>query len=206
MVGFATHLGHDPYISINLTQPPQRPKVSRKPIVLLVSLCLILSAVLIPVASRLPRLIEAELVLGVWWLIWVIALSALLFRGHKVEDDADWIGNGGERTKSWLEWLNIPADSGCLLDEGCFMIFVAIIAFLLLGLAFLVLIEFVVPAIALLLFASIGGMFARAVNDNHHCEGRLGLSLLWGAIWATVYVGPIAAIVIWVISLLPRPS
>lgn len=143
--------------------------------------------------------------LGLWWLIWVVTLTVLLYRGHKVDDDADWIGNGGERTKSWLEWIHLPADSGCGVDEGCLTIVVAILAFLLLGLAFLVLIEFIVPAIALLLFASIGGMFARAVNDTHHCEGRFGLSLFWGAMWATVYVGPIAAIVIWVISLLPRP-
>lgn len=77
-------------------------------------------------------------------------------------------------------------------------------AFVLIAFAFLFLFELVIPAIALLLLASIGGMFARAVNDNHHCEGNLGLSVLWGAIWASVYVGPLAAIVIWVINFLPK--
>lgn len=171
---------------------------------LLVSLCLIISAVLIPVASKLPHLIEAEIVLLAWWLIWVIALTTLLFRGHAVEDDADWIGKGGLRTKSWFEWVNMPWDAGCAFDEGCVTIILAIVAFLLIGLAFLLLIEFVIPAIALLLLASIGGMFAQAVNDTHHCEGRMGLSLLWGAIWATVYVGPVAAIVIWVAGYLAQ--
>lgn len=181
----------------------QRPRVSRKPIVLLVSICLILSAVLIPVASKLPRMVEAEMVLGAWWLVWVIGLAWLLFRGHHVEDDAEWIGKGKDRWRSWADATHVP-DLGCMLDDGCATVLLGIAAFILLGLAFLVVIELVIPAIALLLFASIGGMFARAVNDNHHCEGNLGLSVFWGAIWATVYVGPLAAIVIWVINYLPK--
>jgi hypothetical protein len=198
-------------------QPPQRPKVSRKPIVILVSLCLILSAILIPVAAKLPKLLEAEIVLAAWWLVWVVALTWLLFRGHGVEDDAFWDGVG-DKTGSWKRWFNSSdrsgcsdigsgcGDLGCFFDDGCGSILLAIAAFILIGLAFLLLFELIVPAIALLLLASIGGMFARAVNDNHHCEGKLGLSLFWGAIWATIYVGPVAAIVIWVISLLPKIS
>ena len=143
------------------------------------------------------------MVLGAWWLVWVIGLTWLLFRGHHVEDDAEWMGKGRGRWRDWGDCLNVP-DLGCAVDEGCATILLAIVAFLLLGLAFLLLIELLIPAIALLLLLSIGGMFARAVNDNHHCEGNLGLSVLWGAIWATVYIGPLAAIVIWVINVLPK--
>lgn len=148
-------------------------------------------------------MVEAEMVLGAWWLVWVIGLTWLLFRGHHVEDDAEWIGKGKGRWRDWGDWLHFP-DLGCAFDEGCATILLAIVAFLLLGLAFLLLIELIIPAIALLLLLSIGGMFARAVNDNHHCEGNLGLSVFWGGIWATVYVGPLAAIVIWVINMLPK--
>jgi len=185
---------------------PQRPKVSRKPIVLLVSLCLIVSAVLIPVALKLPRWVEIELVLGAWWLVWVIAMVVLLYRGHAVDDDAEWMGGRGKRSRAALDWLSIfPGDIGCLF-EGCSEVLIAILAFLLLGLAVFVVVELIIPAIALLLLASIGGMFARAVNDTHDCQGRLGLSLFWGVLWATVYIGPVAAIAIWVSNYLAHRS
>jgi hypothetical protein len=196
---------------------PREP-ISRKPIVLLVSICLILSAVIIPTASKLPRLIEVELVMGAWWLIWVGVLTYLLHRGHAVEDDAKWTGAWGKEStvRTWLDQLvgrhgNTANDlsgcadpSGCFLDEGCAYLAIGILAVILFGLAFFLVIELFIPAIALLLLASIGGMCARAVNDTHHCQGRLGLSLLWGAAWATVYIGPVAAIAIWVASYLAK--
>lgn len=203
------------------SKEPMKPKesVSRKPIVLLASLCLIVSAVAIPVAAKLPRLVEVELVMGVWWLIWVGILTYLLHRGHEVEDDADWSGKWGSDSSvySWIDqiagrhggsanYLSGCDPSGCFLDEGCGYFAVGIFAIILFGLAFFLVIELLIPAIALLLLASIGGMFARAVNDTHHCEGRIGLSMLWGAAWATVYVGPVAAIAIWVAAYLAKRS
>lgn len=95
--------------------------------------------------------------------------------------------------------------SGCFFDEGCAAIGLAVAAFVLIGLAFLLLIELIIPAIVLLLLASIGGMIARAVNDNHHCEGRISLSILWGAIWATIYIAPTTGVVVWIILALPTP-
>jgi hypothetical protein len=183
---------------------PVRGRVSRKPIAVVVALCLALSAVLIPVALRLPKIAEAEIVVGAWWAVWIGVLTFLLFRGDPVDDDADWIGQGTDRIKGWWDWAGLPWDLGCWFDEGCATVVLAIFVLLFLGLAFILLIEFVIPAIAILLFLSIGGMVARAVNDNHHCEGRFGLSLIWGAIWATVYVGPVAAVVIWVVSLVGK--
>lgn len=189
---------------------PQRPKISRKPLVLAVSLCLAISAILIPVGAHLPRWIETEMVLAAWWLVWTIALAVILYRGHKVDDDAAWIG--GNRTKSLLKKVNdgpssdllggCADPSGCFIDETCFTVVLAILGLILIGVSFFLIVEFVIPAIALLLLASIGGMFARAVNDTHGCEGRVGKSLFWGVAWATVYIGPLAAIVVWVSSLL----
>ena len=181
---------------------PNPDEISRKPLAIWISICLVLAAVSIPLALRLPKVIEAEIVMGGWWLVWAITLSVLLYRGRPVADDADWIGKGTHRFQGWLDMLGTPFETGCLFDEGCATLLLAIIAFLLLGLAFILLIEFVVPAIAILLFLSIGGMLARAVNDNHHCQRNLALSVLWGALWATVYVGPVAAIVIWTAGLI----
>lgn len=74
-----------------------------------------------------------------------------------------------------------------------------ILAVLLIGFALIVLVEFIIPAVAILLLISIGGMLARAVNDTHECEGRFGMSLLWGFLWATVYTGPVAVIILLVV-------
>ena len=165
-------------------------------------LCLAVAALVVPLALKLPVIAEAEIVMAVWWGVWVVTLTALLYRGNPVDDDAEWVGKGANRIKSWLGFGNLPWDMGCWIDGGCASFVLAIFAFFLLGLAFLLLIEFVLPAIAILLFLSVGGMLARAVNDTHHCEGRLGPSLFWGSIWAIVYVGPVAAVVIWVAALL----
>ena len=50
---------------------------------------------------------------------------------------------------------------------------------------------FLIPVVAVVL----RGMLARVVNDRHHCEGNLFLASVWGAIWATVYTGPLALVV-----------
>lgn len=183
---------------------PQRPKVSRKPLVLVIALCLVLSGVLIPVGAHLPRWVEAEIVLAVWWLVWVCMLTALLFRGEAVDDDTRWLPFGGEKSGMMLDSLGILDPVGCIAGEGCATVILTIAAVLLAGLALMVLVEFIVPAIALLLLASIGGMLARAVNDRHECAGRFGASLLWGAVWATLYIGPVAAAVLWLSTMVHR--
>ena len=48
--------------------------------------CLVLTAVLIPAVLRLPRWVEFEIVLGVWWVVWFAALTWFLFRGLRVTD------------------------------------------------------------------------------------------------------------------------
>jgi hypothetical protein len=171
------------------------PTVSRKVLVPVVGLCLLLSGVLIPIGAHLPRWIEAEIVLGAWWLVWTCVLTWLLVSGHAVDDDSG-MNFGGGKTQMVLDAFSFPDLGGCAVDEGCASIFLGLIAALLIGLAFVVLVEFIVPAIAILLLLSIGGMLARAVNDTHECRGRIGLSLMWGALWSTVYIGPILVVVL----------
>jgi hypothetical protein len=180
--------------------------VSRKLIVAIVALCMAVAALVIPVAAHLPRWIEIELVLGAWWLLWVITLVVLLFQGVAVDDDTSaptfargstkGLGGAVGETASNLEWFDgcgfAACGEGCLIAAGILLAVFALLA----------VIEFLIPAIAILLFASIGGMLARAVNDRHECEGRFGLSVLWGLLWATLYTGPVIAIVAWVSAFL----
>ena len=182
-------------------QRQPRTTISRKPLALVVSLCLAVSAVLIPVGAHLPRWIEMELVLIAWWVVWVGVLGWLLWRGHVVEDDAEWTKRSKYRAMEVLPWLAASRDFGCIAF-GCGEVGLVILAVALIVAAVFAIVEFVIPGIALLLFLSIGGMLARSVNDTHGCEGRVGKSLFWGVAWATVYIGPLAAIVVWVSSLL----
>jgi hypothetical protein len=184
-------------------KPP--PIVSRKPLVLAIAVCLLLSGVIIPVGAHLPKWIEAEIVIAAWWLIWILTLTALLYQGHRVDDDSQ-IEFGGDKTRMVFEACNLADLGGCLFGESCASIFLGLLAALLIGLAFVVLIEFIVPAIAILLLLSIGGMLARAVNDSHHCSGRLGLSLLWATLWSTLYIGPVFVIVLALSALLTKRS
>ncbi len=175
----------------------QLPAVSGKSSAAALGACLALSAVLFPVASRLPVWVEAEVVVGIWWAIWVVALTSLLVRGRRVSDDHQ-LG----ASRSWgmpdLSSVGSVGDPGCvsIIDvEGCLIVLTAIAAvFLLVGAAWL-LVELVVPLVAFVLYAVLRGMLAHAVNDRHACEGDLPRSTFWGTLWASVYTAPIALLV-----------
>ncbi len=181
-----------------------RQKVSRAAVVGVVTLCLLVSALLLPAAAHLPRFVEIELVLGAWWIVWVVVLTLLLYLGKEV-DDSHTPHFAARRSKIIWEvfWLSLQA-GGCAVAEGCLIVVVVLLVGVLVALALTLLVELVIPAIALLLLVSIGGMAARAANDTHGCAGRFGMSLLWGMLWATVYVGPLAAIVVWVSVLITK--
>lgn len=181
-----------------------RTKVARKALVGVVLGCLVLSAILLPVSLRLPKWVEAEFVLLAWWAVWVGLLTWLLYRGVDVDDDGH-VEFGGGRS-NWILDVAHYADPGWagMFDEGCGTTIAVVFVALLLVAAVLLVIEFAVPAIALVLLFSIGGMLARAVNDRHDCYGVLWRSLLWGSAWATLYIGPVAAIVLWAGAMLNR--
>ena len=182
-----------------------RPLISRKPLVLVMLVCLALSGILIPVGAHLPRWIEAEIVLAAWWVIWVGMLTYLLYQGHVVDDDALEVKFRSGKTGDLLNPFDmIDPLSGCL-DGGCQTLALGVLAIGLLIGAVFVMVEFVIPAVAVLLLLSIGGMIARAVNDTNACQGRFGVALLWGSIWSTLYIGPIAALILWLPTILHHP-
>ncbi len=49
--------------------------------------CMVVTAVALPLGLGASRLVEAELVLGAWWLTWTVALTVLLYRGWRLSDD-----------------------------------------------------------------------------------------------------------------------
>jgi hypothetical protein len=63
------------------------PPVSAPAAVAVVGGALVVLAAAVPGALRLPRWIELEVVLAGWWLVWTVALSALLYRGFRVAGD-----------------------------------------------------------------------------------------------------------------------
>lgn len=181
----------------------RRPRLSGTAAAVWLILCLAVTAVLIPMALRLPRWVAFEIVLAAWWAIWLGALAWLLYTGQELTDDHRlggfrWLGAG--------EVVTPMADGpGCL--GGVFSLFEVLFAseliligfglFLLFG-AIWVLFEVAVPLLVFLLYCVARGMLARVVNDQHGCRGSLGRSLGWGLVWATTYTAPLA-LAVWFI-------
>jgi hypothetical protein len=63
------------------------PRVSGKLTALVVLASLVGASILVPASVRLPRWIEAEMVLGLWWLVMAVTLVVLLYRGFRLNDD-----------------------------------------------------------------------------------------------------------------------
>lgn len=162
--------------------------------------CLLLTAVLIPMALRLPRWIEFEIVLVVWWVVWLSVLTGFLYRGLRVADDhtlhepRNWFSgwfSSARRTTSEGSWWD-GFFWGWLIGEDAI---VGIIALVVLVAGIWLLFEVAIPVVLFLLYFVSRGMLARVVNDRHHCRGSIGRALLWGFTWATLYTMPLAAAV-----------
>lgn len=147
-----------------------RPKVSGKWSALLIGVCFLVSAVLLPTAAHLPHWVELELALGIWWIVWFVLLSWMLFQGHEVEDDADRIDFHNPKLP-WLatalEWavqgFGCGAAAGC---EAAIVLGLAVLVFF--GSLYLAL-ELLIPFVAFIIYLAIREMAARVINDKHHC-------------------------------------
>jgi hypothetical protein len=147
---------------------------------------------------RLPRWINFEIVLALWWSVWLVVLTWLLFTGRLVTDDHQ-LG----KPRRWFQFdfsdLLPSLDPWDLIFTnklGDWMFGCALGVLLLAIVAVVwILIELAIPAILFLLYFVTRGMLAQVVNDRHHCKGRLGRALSRGFLWATVYTAPLAAAV-----------
>ena len=179
------------------------------------------TALLIPGVVRLPLWVDVEIVLGVWWLTWLILLTALLYRGQRVTDDhqlarpRSWLNAFLPEPKrdpldirkrdrlGWWEWIGYigPVDG-----EGCLIVLAILLMLIVAFFALWFVVEIAIPVMVFLLYMIARGMLAAVVNDRHRCRGRLGHALVWGFVWATVYTVPLAGAVWFVHYLLNRQA
>jgi hypothetical protein len=84
----------------SLARRVRLPRLSGKASAAWLIVCFGLTAVLIPMALHLPRWVEFEIVLAVWWAIWLAVLGHLLYTGQRVTDDhqmhepRNWFASG----------------------------------------------------------------------------------------------------------------
>jgi Flp pilus assembly protein TadB len=189
------------------------PRVSGSATALVVVLCLAASAVLVPASLRLPRWIEEELVLGIWWLVVAGTLATLLHRGFRLRDDyvyfAPWDRPTRKDGKDNAEKpgpLGTPSGCGDLsgMDGEGFVFVLALVVVLgaALGAAW-VFVELVMPVLFLVMYWLFMRAIAQVARDHRECKGELGRSLGWASFWASVYVAPVAALV-WIFHMVHR--
>jgi hypothetical protein len=178
------------------------PNVSGKASAAWLVVCFALTAALIPMAVRLPLWIDFEIVVGVWWLIWVVVLGRLFYLGKQISDDhqfhqpRSWfgsgVGRGGRASSSDYWWVGFGDTDGCAIVIGIIITLITLLA------AVWLVVEVAVPLVAFLLYFLMRGMLAQALNVDHGCRGRLLASVSRGVMWATLYTAPLVGVV-WVI-------
>lgn len=181
-----------------LRQRARLPLLSGKATALVVVLLFGLTAILIPVAVRLPVWIDAEIVVTAWWLIWIGVLTYLLSHGHRVSHDYEH-----RPPRSWwsffknFDGFDIPDPFVNVGDaEGCLVLLLIIFVVLPLVLLLLwFLVEVAIPLVVFLLYLLVRGMLAHVANDTHDCQGRLDRAMLWALTWATLYTAPLGLVV-----------
>jgi hypothetical protein len=189
------------------------PKLSGKATAAVVGASLLGAAVLLPASVKLPRWIEAELVLGAWWIVLAATLGALLYRGFRLKDDyvyfLPWDRPLGTEPKKAGSGAGCSDLSGCgdgcsgLDGEGAILGLILIVAIpLALGVAW-VLVELALPIAFAAMYTILMAAIRRASRDHRGCQGDLGKSIGWGALWATLYVLPLAAIA-WALHFVKR--
>lgn len=181
------------------------PPVSGRLTAFTLIMCFGFCALTTPFALHLPRWIETEIVFAACWFVWTAVLAATLYRGTKIADDhrfapALWFRK--EKPVAQVAQGEQPArasgggwnwgDIGDVGDgEGCLVLLGAI---LLAGGAVLtawLLVELLIPALFTLAYLLLIRALKRATNDESGCAGDLPRSLGRGALFASIYVGPL---------------
>ena len=181
------------------------PSLSGRSTALFVLAAMAFAAIAFPVALRLPRWLELEVVLGAWWSIGFALLSTVLYRGYRLEDDHFFHAPGMDgQTRDAFKGFDPSGGcdpggfaGGCDDIAGGFIALAALVVFLfaILVVAWLV-VELAIPLAFVAFYVLAVAAIRRAARDNHACRDRLGRSLLWGATWSTLYFAPLAAIVV----------
>jgi hypothetical protein len=191
-----------------LVQAVRLPLVSGKAMAAALVLCFAMTGLLVPIVLRKDPWIDAEFVVGSWWLIWIITLAAMLYQGHRVTDDhqlgeaRSW--NLGKIFSGWYSSGDVVDVSTVSLDsEACAIGCLIIVLLPVLVAAVWFVVEIGIPALLFVAYFLIRGQLAHVINDRHHCRGNLLRSIAWGALWATIYTAPLAGLV-WLIHFAAR--
>jgi hypothetical protein len=177
------------------------PHLSGKATALTIAASFLVSAGLVSKSLHFSRWIEAEMVLGAWWLITASTLAILLYRGFRLRNDYAYalpgvsggaptsIGLGRATERSKLRHVGRAAAEFLDFDVDGFIL-VAFVA-LSFGAAWLF-----VEVLAPILFSAIYWLLMRAIgrvaNDGHHCEHHVVKAAGWGTLWASIYLLPLA--------------
>lgn len=162
-------------------------------------------AVMLPLALHRSAWVEAEIIVGAWFLIWTAVLTWLGYTGRAV--DQDWAPfRSPRRTRgatggSWSSVdFSLPSFDVGDGDAGlaCLLITVVIAWVVVLVLLVTFTIGYVVPLVAIGLYTLVRAMLNHVAARGHVTRGNLALSLARGAIWAAVYTAPLA-IAIWLL-------
>lgn len=174
----------------DMVRPRYQSAISGKLLGFILGGAFLASALALPAAAHLPRWVEFELVLAVWWVVWWIVLAYVIFNQHEVETDLE------TPKPNWIKAMPWDGADGCLLGAdlmpGCASFFGGLVLILLVVTAVLFVIELLIPTLFLVLVFSVRGMLKQAVSRHPGCEGRFLSSVLWGAFWAALYTEPIA--------------
>jgi hypothetical protein len=165
----------------------------------IVALSMVLVGLAVPSVLNLPSLVEVELVVACWWLLWGGVGTVLLYRSFRVADDhvlarprLPWAGDLFGKNL-WEQQSR--ADGSCLGCSGCFPSFELLVPFVILVVAFglsWLMVEVVLPLVFFLVYLSVRAGLSAIANDDHDCQGHLGRALGWGFLWASVFVLPLA--------------
>jgi hypothetical protein len=212
------------------TQPPERnirlARLSGKATASWLIFFFLLIALLIPSVIKLPLWLDFEIVLAVWWLVWLVVLTRLLYTGQRVAADhqlaapRNWFGTAApenNRQKDPLDirkpksrqpgsggWGNIGYVGGDA--EGCLYVLAFIVVAIVLVALIWFLVEIAIPVLFFLLYLMVRGMLAHVINDRHRCRGSVGRALTWGLVWSTLYTVPLAGVVWFVHYILSRQA
>ena len=175
------------------------PGVSGRGSALILAGLLLLTALVVPLAVHRALWINAEAVLLVWFGIWTVALGWLGYHGRGVE--RDWgayeplwniDGSSGGRGRSWGD--GIPAlDLGSAdLGEGCLGIIVGLMVLV----AVVLVVGWLVPLVAVGLYATMHALLDRVGRRAAETRGDLGAALVRAVAWSAAYTVPLALAVL----------
>ena len=164
--------------------------VSGKWLALIIVLCLTLASTLFPILLKLPHHIEIEIVLGAWWAVWWIALGVLLYKGWTIKDDFAFSEKRSFFSKYIIRHITRVSSGegvGGMIANLILSLLVAVFAFLL--------VDILVPLIAIFAYLTVTKMLKTVAHDDHGCQGEAVQSVFHAGKWSFVYTLPIVLLV-----------